>query len=105
HGIVGEHEDRGQLHQSREPDRWAFVITKDEEGGAEWSEFRNGQPVYDCAHRMLANPEVEILAAPTVRLKIPSAFILQQGLVRRSEIGRSTEKPRNILRQHVQHLA
>ena len=40
HGIVGEHEDRRQLHQRRQPDRRPRVITEDEERGAEGPQFR-----------------------------------------------------------------
>ena len=35
HGIVGEHENRRQLHQGGEPDRRSRVIAEDEEGRAE----------------------------------------------------------------------
>src|SRR5205823_13597663 len=48
---------------------------------------------------------VQVLAPGTVRLEVARPLVLERGLVRRPEIRRSAQEPRDVLRQHVQHLA
>src|ERR1700751_3179459 len=54
---------------------------------------------------MLPDAEMQILTTGVIGLKISGALVLQRRLVRRTEIGRSAQKPRNILRQNGEHLA
>src|SRR5262245_3520064 len=48
---------------------------------------------------------MEVLSTRAIGLKIPSTLKGQQGLIRRSQIGRASEEPRNVLGKHVQHLS
>ena len=104
HGVVCEDEERGQLHQRREPDRRPRVVAEDEEGGPERPDLRQREPVDDRRHGVLADPEVKVSAAGTLRLEVAGVGKLQRGLVRRAEVGRAAEKPGNVLREHVEHL-
>ena len=105
HRVVREDEDRRQLHQRGEPDRGPRVVAEDEEGRAERPQLRQRQPVHDRAHRVLADAEVQVPAARAGGLEISGAGERQRRLVRRAEVGRATEEPRDVLREDVQHLA
>ena len=48
---------------------------------------------------------MQVLPARVIGLEISRALVRQNGLVRRPEIGRASEKPGDVLRQNVQHLA
>src|ERR1700675_4938854 len=54
---------------------------------------------------MLADSEMEILPAGSIRLDVSRAFMLQRGLVRRAEVGGTTYEPGDILCEHVQHFS
>jgi hypothetical protein len=104
HRIVREHEDGGKFHQGREPDRRPFVIAEDEEGRAVGPELRDGHPIQGRPHGVFPDAEVQVFACAIIRLKMSGAFVGEQRLVRWSEIGRSAQKPRDILREDVQRL-
>ena len=104
HGVVREDEERGQFHQRREPDRRPRVVAEDEKRGPERPDLRQRQPVDDRRHGVLADPEVKVSAARTLRLEVAGVGKLQRGLVRGTEVGRAAEKPGNVLREHVEHL-
>ncbi len=105
HGVVGEHEDRRQLHQRGDPDRRPCIIAEDEEGSAEGADLRQGEPVDRCGHGVLANAEMQVAPAERARFEVAGALEGQQRLVRRAEVGRAAHEPRDILREHVEHLA
>ena len=105
HRVVREDEDRRQLHQRGEPDRRPRVVAEDEEGRAKRPQLRQRQPVHDRAHRVLADAEVQIPAAGAGGLEISGACEGQRRLVRRTEVGRATQEPRDVLREDVQNLA
>src|SRR5258707_13108541 len=48
---------------------------------------------------------MQVLPARAVGLEISGAIEFEGGLVRRREVGRASEKPGDILRDNVQHLA
>ena len=83
HGVVGEDENRGQLHQGREPNGGPRVVAEDEEGRAEGPELRERESVDDRRHRVLADAEMQVLSAGTVGLEISRTLERQRGLVRR----------------------
>ncbi len=61
--VVGEHEDRAQLHQRRHAQRVARVIGEGQKGADVGDEPAvQGQAVGDRAHAELAHPEVEVVA-------------------------------------------
>src|SRR5208337_2178979 len=103
HGVVREDEDGRQLHQGREADGRPGIVAKDEKGGAKGSELGQRETVNNRSHRVFADPEMEVLPSRPTDLEISG--IRQGGLVGWSEISRSPEEPRDVLRQHVQHLA
>src|ERR1051325_3024857 len=105
HGIVREDEERWKLHKGGKPDRRTRVISEDEKCRPEAAELGKGHSVYNCAHGVLANSVMEISAARTGGLEMPRSLEGQGGLVRRPEIGRSTEEPGDILREYIQDLA
>ena len=105
HGVMGEDEDRRQLHQRRQPDRRPGIVAEDEEGRAERPQLGQRHAVDDRRHGMLADAEMEIAAAGAAGLEVAGAGELQRRLVRRAEVGRAAEEPGNVLGQHVQHLA
>src|SRR5207253_5392723 len=49
--------------------------------------------------------EMEILPAPAPGLEASRALVRQGRLVRRPEVGRAAEQPRDVLREYVEHLA
>ena len=63
HRVVGEDEQRRELHQRREPDRRPRVVAEDEEGRAEGPQLRERHAVHRGRHRVLADAEVQVLAA------------------------------------------
>ena len=48
---------------------------------------------------------MQISPIRSIGLEISRAFKIKRGLVRRPEISGSAEEPRNVLREHIQHLA
>src|ERR1051325_11113792 len=54
---------------------------------------------------MLTDTEVQIFPRAVIGFEISRALERQSGLVRRTKVGRATKKPRNVLRQNVQHFA
>src|SRR4030095_4458815 len=105
HRFVRKHEKSRQFHERREPDRGARVVAKDEEARAEGPPFGQGESVPNRSHRVFANSEMQVLATRAFSLKISGPRKLQSCLVRWSEVGRTADEPRNILCQHIQHLA
>ena len=75
--VVGEHEDRAQLHQRRHAQRVAAVVGEDQEGGAERDEAAvQGDAVHDRAHAEFAHAVVDVVArlAGTQRDRSPSSW-------------------------------
>src|SRR5262247_4554883 len=97
HGVVGKNEDGRQLHQSGKPDCWPRVVAEDEESRAKRAELGKREPVNGCSHRVLADTEMQILAARAAGLEIARALVGQSGLVRRPEVTRAAEEPRDVL--------
>ena len=59
--IVGEHVDRPELRQRRQPDRGAHVVGENQEGAAKRDEAAvQRDSVERRAHRVLADTKVEI---------------------------------------------
>src|SRR5215475_12308325 len=86
HGVVREDKDGRELHHSREPDRWPRVIAKDEEGRTESAELRQGEPVHNGGHGMLADAEMQVFPCRVIGLEVSRALVRQRRLVRRSQI-------------------
>src|SRR5215470_16825109 len=105
HGVVREYEDGRQLHQRRQPDSRPRVVAEDEERRPEHAKLRERHTVDDRRHRVLADPEMQILAVRRLGLKVSRALVGQRGLVRWPEVCRSTQEPRDVLREHVEHFA
>src|SRR3989441_12468241 len=72
--VVGEDVDDRDLHDGGEPDGSPPVITEDQEPRAIGPHLGEGQAVQDRAHRVLADPEVEVPAPVGARLEIPRAL-------------------------------
>src|SRR5262245_35286175 len=104
HGVVGKNEERRQLHQSGEPDRRPRVVAEDEESRAESAELGKREAVNGCSHGVLADTEMQILPTRASGIEVARALVGQSGLVRRPEIRRAAEKPRDVLCEHVQYL-
>ena len=105
HGVVREHEDARQFHQGRQPDGRPRVVAEDEERRAKSPHLRQRQAVDDGRHPVLADAEMQVLAAPVPGLEAARALVRQGGLVRRPEVRRAPEEPRDALRDHVEHFA
>ena len=105
HGVVREDEDRGQLHQRCQPDGGPCVVAKDEEGRAKSPDLGQHKPVHGRRHRVLADAEMQVLPARAVGLEISGAIEFEGGPVRRRQIRRASEKPGDILRDDVKHIA
>src|SRR5215831_7242604 len=105
HRVVCEDKEGRELHQRREPDRWPRVIAEDEEGRAERAELRQGEPVHNGGHGMLADAEMQVFSCRAMGLEISRALVRQRRLIRRPKIRRTPEEPGDVLRQHVQRLA
>src|SRR4030095_5386132 len=67
--------------------------------------LRQGEAVDGRRHRVLTDSEMEILTAWGPGLEASRALVRQGGLVRRPEVRRAAEQPRDVLREHVEHLA
>src|SRR5262249_43156840 len=86
HRVVCEDKDSWELHHSREPDRWPRVVAEDEEGRAERAELRQGEPVDNGGHRVLADAEMQVFPRRVIGLEVFSALVRQRRLVRRSKV-------------------
>src|SRR5262249_42905541 len=97
HRIMGEYENGGQLHQSRQPNGGARIITKDEERGAERTKLRQCETVDRGRHCMPANAEMQVSASSIVRLEVAGPRKGEQRLIGGTEVRRSSQQPGNIL--------
>src|SRR5215470_17323614 len=86
HGVVCEDKEGRKLHQRREPDRWPRIIAEDEEGRAESAELRQGEPVHNGGHGMLADAEMQVFPCRAIGLEVSRTLICQLRLVRGSKI-------------------
>src|SRR5262252_4852942 len=96
HGVVCEDKEGRELHQSREPDRWPRVVAEDEEGRAESAELRQGEPIHNGSHRMLADAEMQVFPCRVIGLEVSRTLVRQRRLVRRSQIRRTPEEPGDV---------
>ena len=89
--VVGEHVDRREMRERRQPDGRTHVVGEDEEGAAVREHPAvGGQAVQDASHRVLAHSEVQVAA--TVRSGLEVAVAREIGVVRRSEVGRAAHQ-------------
>src|SRR4030095_7889313 len=88
HGVVREYEDGRELHQRRQPDGGARVVAEDEERRPEHAKLRERQTVDDRRHRMLTDPEMQVLTVRRLGLKASRVLVGQRGLVRWAEVRR-----------------
>ena len=102
HGFMRENENGGQFHECRKPNRWARIITENEEGGAIGTELGKRHSIDDRGHGILANPEMEVLSSIAFGLEFTGALEGQGGSVRRPEICRAAEEPGDVLGEHIQ---
>src|SRR5438876_12375058 len=86
HGVVCEEKEGRELHQRREPDRWTRVVAEDEEGRAERAELRQGEPVHNGGHRMLADAEMQVFPCRALGREVSRALVRQRRLVRGAKI-------------------
>src|SRR5215470_3255112 len=87
HGVVCEDKEGRKLHQRREPDRWPRVIAEDEEGRTESAQLRQGEPVHNGGHGMLADAKMQVFPCRVIGLEVSRTLVRQRRLVRRSQIG------------------
>src|SRR5262244_2253815 len=92
HGVVREYEDGRQLHQRRQPDGRPRIVAEDEERRPEHAKLRERKTVDDRRHRVLADPEMQVLAVRRLGLKAARALVGERGLVRWPEVRRPTEE-------------
>ncbi len=102
--VVREDRHRRDLHQRRQADRHLRVFGEDEEPGAERAQLRQRHPVHDRAHRVLADPEMQVPAAGLLGREVAGALERQPGLRRGREVGRPAHEPRDARSERVQHL-
>ena len=105
HGVMSEHENGGQFHQRRQTDGRPEVIAEDKECRAEGPELGEGDPVHNRSHGVLPDAIVKVLPARGISLEISGALKGQESLVRWPQVGRASEEPANILREHIEHFA
>src|SRR4029077_20671821 len=105
HGVMSEHKQCGQFHQSREPDRRTKIIAEDEKRRAEWPHLGKRHSVRYGAHRVLSDAIMQILPAGTGGLELSSALECQLRFLGRPKISGTAKEPRDILRKHIQHFA
>src|SRR5581483_3013325 len=100
--IVGEDEDRWNLHERRQSHAGTHVITEIEECGPKCADAGERHSVYARTHDVLSNPEVQIAPGVASRLEISRSLKLERGLIRGCEVGGASYEPRNILCQGVE---
>src|SRR4030095_11316914 len=86
HGVVREDKAGRELHQRREADRWPRVVAEDEEGRPESAELRQGEPVHNGGHGMLADAEMQVFPCRVIGREVSRTLVRQRRLVRRSQI-------------------
>src|SRR5713101_7450157 len=100
--IVRENKNYLQTHYRGEPDRRAAIVSKDHEAGSIWNKTAvQREAVENRAHRMLANPEMEVPARIIVPLEITALLDIGKG--RFVEIRRPAEQPADPLRDNLLH--
>src|SRR5262245_8014956 len=86
HRVVREEKEGRELHQRREPDGWPRIIAEDEEGRAESAELREGEPIHNGGHGMLADAEMQVFPCRVSGLEVSRALVRQRRLVRGPKI-------------------
>ena len=74
HGVMGEYEDGGQFHQRRESNGGPRIVAEDEESGAEGAQLGQCKPIDGGGHGVLADAEMQVLAAAIAGLEVARAF-------------------------------
>src|SRR5260370_39194807 len=101
HGIVGEYEESGQLHQGGKPDGGSRIIGEDKKSCAKGTQLGKRHPVDNRAHGMLSNPVVQISAARIAGLEVAGPVESQRGFVRGRKISGTADEPGDILSEYV----
>ena len=102
--VVREDEDDRDFHERRQSNRRPHVVGEDQEARAERPDLRQGHPVEDGSHRVLADAEVHIPAAVAVGGEVAGALEGEPGLGRGGQVGRAAHEPGDVLRDRVLHL-
>src|SRR5205809_7412917 len=98
---MSENEECGQFHQRREPNCGPHVVAKDKEGRTEGPKLGERETVHSRSHSVLPDAVVQVLPLRGISLEISCTIIGEQGLIRRTQIGRATEEPGYIPRMTV----
>src|SRR5262249_50685710 len=80
------------------------VVAENQEGGAVGPDLDQGQAVEHGAHYVLANTEVQIASAGTVREEVAGALKRQPGLGGGRQVRRAAHQPWDVLGKNVEHL-
>ena len=113
HRVVGPDEDGRDLRQRGQPDRGAHVVGEDEEGSTVGArQARQGDPVEDIAHRVLADAEVQGAAVVVADEGVAGLLrrqegrlALHRGVVRPGEVGRAAPELGKHVGERAQHLS
>ncbi len=102
--VVGEYEDRRQLHERRKADRRLHVVAENQEAGPISADLGQRQAVHDRAHGVLAHAKVQVAPAGVIRLQVARTLETQVRLGRGRQIGGAADQPGIALRDRIQHL-
>ena len=102
--VVREHVSDRQTHEGRQSDGGPHVVRENQERPAERADSAvEREAVHDAGHPVLADTEVNHAAIRVVRRQISAAVDVR--LVRRPEVGRSTDQIGDTCGDALKHLA
>ena len=101
--IVGEHDDRRQVHDRRQPHRPLHVVGEVEEGGAERAQAVQVEPVHHRAHAVLAHAVVDVARVEVVAAD--RAAVVDQRERRGLQVRRAADQVRHPGGRPLDHLA
>src|SRR5216684_9416942 len=100
-GVMSEDIDDRYFHDRRQSHGRTRIIAEDHEARAKRANLAERKPVQDGAHGMLAYTEMEVASGVTAGFKIAGAIEGEARFGGRSQVGRTADQPRNVLRNRV----
>ena len=103
--VMGKDIDDRNLHERAEADRRLHIVGENEEARAVGADLRQGEPIQDRAHGVLADSEMKISPARIVAFHVARALKGQACLGRGGEVSRASNQPGIVRRNRVEDLA
>ena len=103
--VVSENVSDAQTHHARQPHGRSHVIGEDKKGTAEWSQSTECHSIAGRRHGVFSNAIVQVSARVASGKKIGLSITHEGRIVRRRQVGRTADQPRQLGGESVQNLS